>query len=38
MSRTALAAVGAVTIDETGAVLELAAAGLETRGTAPRAR
>ena len=38
VSRTALAAVGAVAIDETGAVLELAPAGAQTRGTAPLAR
>ena len=38
VSRTALAAVGAVAIDETGAVLELASAGIEARGTARLAR
>jgi hypothetical protein len=37
-SRTALAALGAVAIDKAGAVLELAPAGSETRGTAPLAQ
>ena len=38
VSRTALAAVGAIAIDDTGAVLELASAGIETCGTAPLVR